>query len=211
MERKDSAQVSASGKAAERIAGSTAVAESTGPIHRSLGEICELWKSTRAGSQDDIRVFAAAVPQRVCRRGSCARCRSCEGLRATEDRPRRFFHAEHSPGRLGASDSPIWKAGHHDPDRASPLGSITSCLTYSNWEAGTVCYSEASRVFVKDSRTRYGNWAKVPQRHRDHRLSIALATRAIQSSSRSAIRARCAITDWRLKKRSGHGNENRPM
>jgi hypothetical protein len=47
-------------------------------------------------------------------------------------------------------------------------------LTYSNWEAGTVCYSESFESLCEGLQNAIWGLGKVPHRHRTDRLSTAV-------------------------------------
>ena len=57
-----------------------------------------------------------------------------------------FFVQQHPPGRLGASDfTHMEELGVTIAGRSFPHLIYHFVLTYSNWEAGTVCFSESVR------------------------------------------------------------------
>ena len=98
--------------------------------------------------------------------------------RALEGPPREVFFAQtHEPGRLGESDFTHMGA----------LGvTITSepfdhlvyhfVLTYSNWEAGTVCFSESFESLSEGLQNALWELGGVPRRHRTDRLTAAVNT-----------------------------------
>ncbi len=74
-----------------------------------------------------------------------------------------FFAQVHYPGRLAASDFT------HCSDLGITLGGTPFphliyhfVLTYSNWEAGTVCFSESLESLSEGYKTPWGNWAACP-------------------------------------------------
>ena len=71
--------------------------------------------------------------------------RRVKGWRATEGPAREvFFAQQHFPGRLGASDfTHMEELGVTIQGQSFPHLIYHFVLTYSNWEAGTVCYSES--------------------------------------------------------------------
>src|ERR1700736_2272341 len=98
--------------------------------------------------------------------------------RALEGPPREVFFAQtHEPGRLAESDF----------THMSALGvTITSesfdhlvyhfVLTYSNWEAGTVCFSESFESLSEGLQNALWELGGVPRRHRTDRLTAAVNT-----------------------------------
>ena len=68
-----------------------------------------------------------------------------EGWRATEGPAKEvFFAQQHLPGRLGASDfTHMDELGITIQGQSFPHLIYHFVLTYSNWEAGTVCFSES--------------------------------------------------------------------
>ena len=75
-----------------------------------------------------------------------------------------FFGQVHEPGRLCASDFThcsdlgVTVAGSPFPHLIYHF-----VLTYSNWEAGTVCFSESFEASARGCRTRCGSWAACPR------------------------------------------------
>ena len=96
--------------------------------------------------------------------------------RATEGPPKEvFFPQQHYPGRLCASDFTnmneleITIGGHAFEHLVYHF-----VLTYSNWETGTVCFSESYESLSEGFQNALWELGGVPQRHRTDRLSAAV-------------------------------------
>jgi hypothetical protein len=96
--------------------------------------------------------------------------------RATEGPGREvFFAQQHVPGRLSASDFT-----HMEELGVTILGRRFDhliyhfVLTYSNWEAGTVCFSESFESLSEGLQNALWELGRVPGRHRTDRLSTAV-------------------------------------
>ena len=96
--------------------------------------------------------------------------------RALEGPPREVFFAQrHEPGRLGQSDFT-----HLTPLEITIAGQPFShllyhfVLTYSNWEAGTVCFSESFESLSEGLQNALWRLGKVPHAHQTDRLSSAV-------------------------------------
>jgi len=96
--------------------------------------------------------------------------------RATEGPSKEvYFPQQHVPGRLGASDFTHMSAlGITVQGQSFPHLIYHFVLTYSNWEAGTVCYSESFESLCAGLQNALWKLGKVPQRHRTDRLSTAV-------------------------------------
>ena len=86
-----------------------------------------------------------------------------------------FFAQVHQPGRLAASDFT------HCTDlgvthRGSPFDHLIYhfVLTYSNWETGTICFSESFESLSEGLQNALWELGGVPQRHRTDRLTAAV-------------------------------------
>src|SRR3954447_19113133 len=86
-----------------------------------------------------------------------------------------FFAQVHHPGRLAASDFT------HCTDlgvtiNGAPFAHLVYhfVLTYSNWEAGTVCFSESYESLSEGLQNALWELGGVPQRHRTDRLTAAV-------------------------------------
>src|SRR5512146_315698 len=98
--------------------------------------------------------------------------------RAHEGPPREVFFAQaHEPGRLAESDFThmgtlgVTIAGE-------PFDHLVYhfVLTYSNWEAGTVCFSESFESLSEGLQNALWELGGVPRRHRTDRLTAAVHT-----------------------------------
>jgi hypothetical protein len=99
--------------------------------------------------------------------------------RALEGPPKEVFFAQiHEPGRLAESDfTCMAKLGVTILGEPFDHMVYHFVLTYSNWEAGTVCFSESSESFESLSEgLQNALWelGGVPRRHRTDRLSAAV-------------------------------------
>lgn len=102
--------------------------------------------------------------------------RRCRQWRALEGSAKEVFFAQvHYPGRLGASDF----------TRCTDLGVTLHglpfdhmiyhfVLTYSNWEAGTLCFSESLESLSEGLQNALWQLGGVPQLHRTDRLTAAI-------------------------------------
>src|SRR4051794_10697446 len=90
-----------------------------------------------------------------------------------------FFAQVHHPGRLAASDFThcsdlgVTVAGSPFPHLVYHF-----VLTYSNWEAGTVCFSESYESLSEGLQNALWELGGVPQLHRTDRLTAAVQPRA---------------------------------
>jgi len=85
-----------------------------------------------------------------------------------------FFAQVHHPGRLCQSDfSHMTKLGVTIGGRSFEHLVYHFVLTYSNWEAFTVCYSESFESLSEGLQNALWELGGVPQRHRTDRLSAA--------------------------------------
>lgn len=96
--------------------------------------------------------------------------------RASEGRPKEvFFTQVHHPGELGQSDFThmnkldITIAGQ-------PFDHLIYhfVLTYSNWEAGTICFSESFESLSQGLQNALWELGGVPEKHRTDRLTTAV-------------------------------------
>ena len=87
-----------------------------------------------------------------------------------------FFAQVHHPGRLGASDfSHMSKLGVTIGGRSFEHLIYHFVLSYSNWEALTICYSESFESLSEGLQNALWELGGVPQRHRTDCLSAAVA------------------------------------
>jgi len=87
-----------------------------------------------------------------------------------------FFAQVHQPGRLCQSDfSHMTKLGVTIGGRSFTHLIYHFVLTYSNWEAFTICYSESFESLSEGLQNALWELGGVPQRQRTDRLSAAVA------------------------------------
>src|SRR5262249_31246491 len=101
--------------------------------------------------------------------------RRIKAWRATAGPPKEvFFPQEHPPGRLCASDfCHLTSLGVTVAGRALPHLLYHFVLTYSNWETGTLCFSESLESLADGLQAALFELGGVPQRHRTDSLSAA--------------------------------------
>ena len=131
--------------------------------------------------------------------------------RATEGPNREvFFVQRHHPGRLAASDFT-----HMEELVVTIQGQSFAhmvyhfVLTYSNWETGTVCFSESFESLSEGLQNALWELGKVPARHRTDRLSTAV-NNSLQPAEFTS-RYEGLLRHYGLegeKIQAGHGNEN---
>lgn len=86
-----------------------------------------------------------------------------------------FFPQEHHPGRLCASDfSHMTSLGITIQNQLFAHLLYHFVLTYSNWETGTVCYSESFESLCLGLQNALFELGGVPERHRTDRMSAAV-------------------------------------
>jgi hypothetical protein len=102
--------------------------------------------------------------------------RRVKAWRATEGPAKEVFFAQrHVPGRLSASDfTHMDDLGITVQGQSFPHLIYHFVLTYSNWEAGTVCFSESFESLCEGLQNAVWELGKVPHRHRTDRLSTAV-------------------------------------
>jgi Mu transposase-like protein len=95
---------------------------------------------------------------------------------ATEGPPREvFFAQEHRPGELCQSDfTHCRELGVTINGQAFPHLIYHFVLTYSNWETGTICYSETFESLSEGLQNALWELGGVPLEHRTDRLSAAV-------------------------------------
>jgi hypothetical protein len=87
-----------------------------------------------------------------------------------------FFAQVHHPGRLCQSDfSHMTKLGVTIGGRSFEHLIYHFVLSYSNWEAFTICYSESFESLSEGLQNALWELGAVPQRHRTDRLGAAVA------------------------------------
>ena len=96
--------------------------------------------------------------------------------RATEGPPKEvFFSQQHYPGQLCASDfTNMNELGITIERHAFEHLVYHFVLTYSNWETGTICFSESYESLSEGFQNALWELGGVPQRHRTDRLSAAV-------------------------------------
>ena len=96
--------------------------------------------------------------------------------RATEGPPKEvFFPQEHHPGRLCQSDfTHLTKLGISIGRQIFPHLIYHFCLTYSNWETGSICFSESYQALSEGLQDALWKLGGVPEMHRTDRLSAAV-------------------------------------
>jgi hypothetical protein len=102
--------------------------------------------------------------------------RKIKAWRATEGPPKEvFFDQIHVPGELGASDFTSMN-DLHVTLAGEPFDHLVYhfVLTYSNWETGTVCFSESFESLSHGLQNALWELGGVPQTHRTDRLTAAV-------------------------------------
>src|SRR3984957_3661626 len=96
--------------------------------------------------------------------------------RALEGPPKEVFFAQvHEPGRLAESDfTCMAKLGVTILGQPFDHMVYHFVLTYSNWEAGTVCFSESFESLSEGLQNALWELGGAPRRHRTDRLSAAV-------------------------------------
>jgi hypothetical protein len=131
--------------------------------------------------------------------------------RATEGPAKEvFFAQQHHPGRLSASDFvhmsdlDITLQGQSFPHLLYHF-----VLTYSNWETGTVCFSESFESLCEGFQNAIWELGKVPERHRTDRMSTAVnnvSNPAGFTDRYEALLAYYAITGEKIQAGEAHEN-----
>jgi hypothetical protein len=137
--------------------------------------------------------------------------RRVKNWRATEGPAKEvFFAQQHHPGRLGASDfTHMEELGVTIQGQSFPHLIYHFVLTYSNWETGTVCYSESFESLCEGLQNAIWELGKVPHRHRTDRLSTAVSNTS--NPAEFTERYKGLMRHYGLeaeKTQAGHGNEN---
>lgn len=131
--------------------------------------------------------------------------------RATEGPGREvFFAQQHVPGRLSASDfTHMEELGVTIGGRGFDHLIYHFVLTYSNWETGTVCFSESFESLSEGLQNALWELGRVPERHRTDRLSTAVnnGLRPAEFTGRYEGLLRYYGLEGE-KIQAGHGNEN---
>lgn len=134
--------------------------------------------------------------------------RRVKGWRATEGPAKEvFFAQQHPPGRLSASDfTHMDELGITIQGQSFPHLIYHFVLTYSNWETGTVCFSESFESLCEGLQNAVWELGKVPHRHRTDRLSTAVNNMTNPAEFTTVTKPCCAGTGWkeRRSKRGRH-------
>jgi hypothetical protein len=121
-----------------------------------------------------------------------------------------FFAQVHHPGRLCQSDfSHMTKLGVTIGGRSFEHLVYHFVLTYSNWEAFTLCYSESFESLSEGLQNALWELGGVPRRHRTDRLSAAVANTS--NLDEFTLRYRSLLEHYDLlaeKTNPNSGNEN---
>jgi hypothetical protein len=131
--------------------------------------------------------------------------------RATEGPSREvFFVQQHHPGRLAASDfTHMEELGVTIQGQSFPHLIYHFVLTYSNWETGTVCFSESFESLSEGLQNALWTLGKVPSRHRTDRLSTAVTNTLRPAEFTDRYEGLMLYYDLQAEKiQAGHGNEN---
>src|SRR6056297_930298 len=102
--------------------------------------------------------------------------RKVKHWRATEGEAREvFFPQQHFPGQLGASDfTDMSRLGITIARKQFKHLVYHFVLTYSNWETGSVCFSESLESLLEGFQNALWELGGVPEVHRTDRLSAAV-------------------------------------
>jgi hypothetical protein len=137
--------------------------------------------------------------------------RKIKSWRATDGPAREvFFPQEHHPGVLCASDFCFMTSlGITIQRQAFPHLLYHFVLTYSNWETGTVCYSESFESLSQGLQNALFELGGVPQRHRTDRMSAAV--QKPESPDEFTRRYEALLSDYALvpeRTQAGRAHEN---
>lgn len=117
---------------------------------------------------------------------------------------------QHHPGRLAASDfTHMEELGVTIQGQSFAHLIYHFVLTYSNWETGTVCFSESFESLSEGLQTALWELGKVPSRHRTDRLSTAVnnSLRPAEFTDRyEGLMRYYGLAAEKIQ--AGHGNEN---
>ena len=138
--------------------------------------------------------------------------RRCREWRALEGPAKEVFFAQvHHPGRLCASDFT------HCTELGVTINGIPFThmiyhfvLTYSNWETGTICFSESLESLSEGLQNALWALGGVPQCHRTDRLTAAVQP-GVEGQKAFKQRYQALLTHYDLQAQAiqaGKGNEN---
>jgi hypothetical protein len=121
-----------------------------------------------------------------------------------------IFPQIHHPGRLGASDfTHAESLGVTIQGKLFPHLIFHFVLTYSNWETGTICFSESFESLSEGLQNALWKLGGVPERHRTDNLSAAIHKEC--NPDKFTQRYNGLLNHYRLKGEhinSGNANEN---
>jgi hypothetical protein len=131
--------------------------------------------------------------------------------RATEGPSKEvFFSQEHRPGVVGASDfTHLSSLGVTIAGQPFAHMLYHFVLTYSNWETGTLCFSETFESLSDGLQNALWELGGVPLQHRTDRLTAAV--HPLESPEEFTRRYQALLTHYGLegiKGQAGKGNEN---
>lgn len=121
-----------------------------------------------------------------------------------------FFAQEHHPGELGESDfTEMGSLNVTIAGQPFPHLLYHFVLTYSNWETGTICFSESMESLSTGLQNALFELRGVPQRHRSDRMSAAVNNGCVPEEFTRRYQALLDHFDLKGEKtRAGKGNEN---
>jgi hypothetical protein len=137
--------------------------------------------------------------------------RKVKAWKAVAGQPKEvFFDQVHTPGQLGASDFT-----HMEELRITLAGQPFDhmvyhfVLTFSNWETGSICFSESFESLSQGLRNALWALGGVPQLHRTDRLTAAvnnLGDRDLFQQHYRALLAHYGLRAQAIKARKAHEN-----
>jgi hypothetical protein len=130
--------------------------------------------------------------------------------RATEGPDKEiFFPQQHKPGELGASDfTHMTRLGITLAGQPFEHMLYHFVLTYSNWETGTICFSESFASLSEGLQNALWELGGIPKQHRTDCLTAAVK---LESPEEFTRRYQGLLDHYGLqgiKGQPGHGNEN---
>src|SRR5438270_1844673 len=137
--------------------------------------------------------------------------RRIQDWRATEGPPREWFFAqEHRPGEVCQSDfTHCRELGVTINGQEFPHLIYHFVLTYSNWETGTICYSETFESLSEGLQNALWQLGGVPLEHRTDRMSAAVNNLCDEKEFTRAYEGLLRHYQLRGQKaQAGHANEN---
>jgi hypothetical protein len=138
--------------------------------------------------------------------------RRCKVWRAQQGPAKEVFFAQvHHPGRLAASDF-THCTGLGVTINGSPFDHMIYhfVMTYSNWETGTVCFSESLESLSEGLQNALWQLGGVPQLHRTDRLTAAIQP-GVEGQKAFKQRYQALMEHYGLQAQAiqaGKGNEN---